>query len=91
MKRKIVERRTVLKGGAAAIGLMGGGVASDMATSVDKAFADAPGSQLPRQMQNAIARFRETIPANFDRAYVENAVIPFSSPACTKANSRCCR
>lgn len=25
----------------------------------------------------ALARFRETIPASFDPAYVENAVIPF--------------
>jgi hypothetical protein len=77
MKRKIVERRTVLKGGAAAIGLLGGAAASEMATGVDKAFADAPQSELPQQMQNAVARFRETIPANFDREYVEKAVIPF--------------
>lgn len=77
MKRKIVERRTVLKGGAAAVGLLGGGAASEIAAGVDKAFADASQSDLPQQMQNAVARFRETIPANFDREYVEKAVIPF--------------
>jgi hypothetical protein len=77
MKRKIVERRTVLKGGAAAVGLLGGGAATEIATGVDQAFADTPQSELPQQMQKAVARFRETIPANFDREYVEKAVVPF--------------
>jgi hypothetical protein len=78
MKRKIVGRRTVLKGGgAAAVALLGGGTASEIAGGVDKAFADAPQSELPQQMLNAVALFREAIPANFDREYVEKAVIPF--------------
>jgi hypothetical protein len=77
MERKIVERRTVLKSGAAAIGLLGGGASAEMAAGVDRALADAPQSEIPSQIQNAIARFRETIPPNFDHDYVENAVVPF--------------
>ncbi len=77
MERMIVQRRTVLKGGAAAVGLLGGGASSEMAAGVDRAFAVAPQSGLPPQILNAVARFRETIPPNFDREYVEKAVIPF--------------
>jgi hypothetical protein len=65
MERKIVGRRAVLKGGAAAVGLLGGGASSEMAAGVDQAFADAPQSELPQQIQNAVQRFRETIPPNF--------------------------
>jgi hypothetical protein len=72
-----VERRTLLKGGAAAVGLLGGGASSEMAIGVDRAFADAPQSAVPPQILNAVQRFRETIPPNFDREYVEKAVIPF--------------
>ena len=32
---------------------------------------------MPDQIAAALARFREAIPANFDPAYVENAVVPF--------------
>jgi hypothetical protein len=77
MEHKIVERRTVLKGGAAAVGLLGGVASSEMAAGIDRAFADAPQSELPRQILNAVQRFRETIPPNFDQDYVEKAVIPF--------------
>jgi hypothetical protein len=77
MDRKILERRTVLKGGAAAVGLLSGGVSSEITLGVDQAFADAPQSEIPHQIANALARFRETIPPNFDRDYVENAVVPF--------------
>jgi hypothetical protein len=76
MARKAVERRTVLKGGVAAVGLLGS-ASSELAGSVDRALADTPQSGLPRQMLTAVQRFRETIPANFDRDYVEKAVIPF--------------
>jgi len=77
MERKTMEHRTVLKGGAAAVGLLGAGASSEMAAGVGRAFADAPQSGLPRQMLRAVQRFRETIPPNFDRDYVERAVIPF--------------
>jgi hypothetical protein len=77
MERTKIERRTVLKGGVAAAGILGGGALSEMAARVDQAFADAPQSGVPQQIQTAIARFRETIPPNFDRDYVEKAVIPF--------------
>jgi len=78
MERKIVERRTVLKGGVAAVGILGGGASSEMTSSVDRALADTPQSALPDQILTAVQRFRETIPSNFDRDYVEKAVIPFS-------------
>jgi hypothetical protein len=77
MERKIVERRTVLKGGVAAVGILGGGASSEMTSSVDRALADTPQSALPDQILTAVQRFRETIPPNFDRDYVEKVVIPF--------------
>ncbi|HEX6015236.1 MAG TPA: hypothetical protein VFY87_26255 [Geminicoccaceae bacterium] len=58
-----MDRRAVLTGAAAATaGLASKGV-SAAASSDDLAAA--------------LARFRASIPSNFDRAYVENAVVPF--------------
>jgi len=71
-----VERRTILKGGAAAVGVFGSGASVSISAGVEQAFADTPPS-LPDQISTAIQRFRETIPANFDHEYVEKAVIPF--------------
>jgi hypothetical protein len=76
MERKTMERRTVLKGGAAAIGMLGG-ASTAVVTGAEQASADAAQSPLPDQILAAIQRFRDTIPANFDRDYVEKAVIPF--------------
>src|ERR1700733_13427300 len=77
MKRKIImERRTILKGGAAAVGMLGGASAT-MATGVEQASAEMAPSPLPDKILAAIQRFRETIPVNFDHDYVEKAVIPF--------------
>ncbi len=74
----MVERRTVLAGGIAAVGILGsGGASSEMAAAVGQAFADTPQSALPDQILTAVQRFRETIPPNFDRDYVEKVVIPF--------------
>ena len=77
MERKIIERRTVLKGGIAAAGVLGSGASAVTVADVEEASADTALSQLPDQIQGAIERFRATIPANFDRDYVEKAVIPF--------------
>ena len=77
MERKIVERRTVLKGGAAAVGMLGGGASASMVAGVEQASADTPRSSLPDQILTAVQRFRETIPPNFDHLYVEKVVIPF--------------
>ena len=68
MERKIMERRTILKGGAAAIGMLGG-ASTTVVTGVEQASADAAQPPLPDQILAAIQRFRETIPANFDRDY----------------------
>jgi hypothetical protein len=76
MERKIMERRTILKGGAAAIGMLGG-ASTTVVTGVEQASADAAQPPLPDQILAAIQRFRETIPANFDRDYIEKAIIPF--------------
>ena len=78
MERKIVERRTVLKGGAAAVGMLGSGASASMVAGVPQASADAPRSSVPDQILTAFQRFRETIPANFDHEYVEKVVKPFS-------------
>lgn len=77
MQRNAVERRTLLKGGAAAIGVLGGGASSATIVDVVQASADTTQAQLPEKILAAVQRFRETIPANFDREYVEKAVIPF--------------
>lgn len=77
MAQKIVERRTVLKGGAAAVGMLGSGASASVLASVEQASADTPQSSLPDQILTALQRFRETIPANFDHEYVENVVRPF--------------
>ena len=77
MEQKIMERRTVLKGGVAAVGMLGGGASSAMVAGAEQASADTPQSSLPDQILTAVRRFRESIPANFDREYVEKVVIPF--------------
>ena len=77
MERKIVERRTVLKGGAAAVGMLGSGASASMVAGVEQASADTPLSSVPDQILTAFQRFRETIPANFDHEYVEKVVRPF--------------
>ncbi len=77
MEQKKVERRTVLKGGVAAVGTLGSGASIAMVAGVERASADAAQSPLPRQIEAAIERFRATIPGNFDPEYVEKAVIPF--------------
>ena len=48
-----------------------------MVAGLEPASADTAASQLPEQILTAVERFRATIPANFDRDYVEKAVIPF--------------
>jgi hypothetical protein len=77
MEQKSLERRTVLKGSAAAFGLMGSSTSAALVGATEQASADAPQSPLPERIVTAIARFRATIPANFDPDYVEKAVIPF--------------
>src|SRR5271170_8082810 len=49
MEPKIVERRTVLKGGAAAVGMLGSGASASMVAGVKQASADTPGSSVPDQ------------------------------------------
>src|SRR5580704_5820131 len=77
MERKIAERRTVLKGGAAALGMLGSGTSVSMVAGAKQASADTPLSSVPDQILTAFQRFRETIPANFDHEYVEKVVRPF--------------
>jgi hypothetical protein len=77
MGRKMVERRTILKGGAAALGVIGSGASTSLAPGVKQASADTPLSSVPNKIITAFQRFRETIPANFDNEYVEKVVRPF--------------
>jgi hypothetical protein len=77
MERKILERRSVLKGGVAAVGMLGSGASTAMVASIEQASAHAAQPPLPEQILSALERFRSTIPANFDREYVEKAVTPF--------------
>ena len=91
MERRILERRSVLKGGMAAAGMLGSGASTATVAGVKQAAADAAQSPLPEQILSAFERFRSTIPANFDRKYVEKAVIPFFLTSFMKANGQCCR
>jgi hypothetical protein len=77
MTQKTIERRTVLKGGAVAVGLLGSAGSASMLASVEQASADTAQSSLPDQVLTAFQRFREAIPANFDHEYVEKVVQPF--------------
>jgi hypothetical protein len=77
MERKTLERRTVLKGGIAAVGLVGSGVSAATVAGVEQASAEVAQRPLPQQVLTAIERFRATVPPNFDPDYVENAVIPY--------------
>jgi hypothetical protein len=76
MERKGVERRTLLIAGAAAASMLGPGASSSMAAGTGRASADTAQTPIQDQIVTAIQRFRETIPANFDRDFVENAVVP---------------
>ena len=77
MERKALERRTVLKGGAAAFGMIGSGASAATIAAARPAAGEAAQSPLPEQLLTAVERFRATIPADFDPDYVEHAVIPF--------------
>jgi cytochrome P450 len=77
MERKAVERRTLLKGGAAAFGMIGSGAAAATMAGARPAVAEAAHAPLPEQILTAVERFRATVPADFDPDYVEHAVIPF--------------
>jgi hypothetical protein len=57
MKQKIVERRTVLKGGAAAIGMLGSGASASMVAGVEQASADTTLSSVPDQILTAFSVF----------------------------------
>jgi hypothetical protein len=69
-----MERRAFLKS-AALLGLAAGTSRENAVAACEKS-ADGGGSRAD-EIVAALARFRETIPAYFDRAYVENAVVPF--------------
>ena len=59
-----MERRMFLKGAAASTAAL---------VPASASAVDAPSGDLAA----ALARFRASIPSNFDRTYVENAVVPF--------------
>jgi cytochrome P450 len=76
-KDTLMERRTVLKG-ATALGLIAGGASTANAATAALAAGGASASNaLPDAIAAALAKFRASVPANFDRDYVENAVVPF--------------
>ena len=77
MERKALKRRTVLKGGAAAFGLIGSGASASTVAAAKPAAGEPVQSPLPEQLLTAVERFRATIPADFESDYVEHAVIPF--------------
>src|ERR1700756_498017 len=63
-----MERRMILAGAAAsAAGVLPGASAA----------ANTAASPTSPDLAMALARFRASIPAHFDRTYVENAVVPF--------------
>src|SRR5262249_9028866 len=66
-----------LKGGAAAVGMLGSGASAALVAGGEQASAEAPQSSLPAQILTAVQRFREKISTNFDHEYGEKVVIPF--------------
>jgi hypothetical protein len=77
MEEAMVERRTILKGGAAAVGLLGSGVPVAVLAGAGPASAAPAQSPSATEIATVIERFRASIPVDFDRDYVEKAVIPF--------------
>ncbi len=64
-----MERRMVLAGAAAsAAGLLSGAASAADSTAASPVSPD---------LVAALDRFRASIPAHFDRVYVESAVVPF--------------
>jgi hypothetical protein len=71
-----MQRRMILAGAAAsAAGLVSGTGTAAAADSTTGGPAPDPASQ--QDLAAALERFRASIPAYFDRTYVENAVVPF--------------
>src|SRR5271165_3064275 len=64
-----IDRRTLLAGAGA------GAAAAALAPAAAPAYAAEEGMAF--DVSAALARFRSSIPSNFDRDYVENAVVPF--------------
>ena len=54
MERKTLERRTVLKGGAAAVGMLGSGASTAMMAGLEPASADTAQPPLPEQILTAV-------------------------------------
>ena len=50
MEKKMVERRTVLKGGVAAVGMLGSAASIATVAGIEQASADAAQSPLPGQI-----------------------------------------
>lgn len=71
-----MKRRQFLKG-AAVLGLATGTSATSALAADSAAAASQCPADMPAPIAAAVARFRETIPAHFDKAYVDNAVIPY--------------
>ena len=72
-----MERRTLLKSGAVAIGVLGGGASAGVLASAGAASAAADTAQLPDQVAGAIRHMLAAIPKDFDPEYVRHAVVPF--------------
>ncbi|XBS69016.1 twin-arginine translocation signal domain-containing protein [Acerihabitans sp. KWT182] len=82
-----MKRRTFLKG-AAALGLTAGSSAAHAVAAENAAPRER--YALPDEIAEALARFRETIPVNFDRVYVENVVVPYFLSSFYQGKGRCC-
>ena len=91
MKRKTLERRTVLKGGAAAFGMIGSGASAATIAAARRLRARRHSRRYRSRSSPRLNVFARPFLANFDPDYVENAVIPFFLTSFTKASGRCCR
>jgi hypothetical protein len=72
-----MERRSLLKGGAAVIGALGGAATADVLTNPGAALAQADTGQLPDQVAGAIQHVLASIPKDFEPEYVRHTVLPF--------------
>ena len=91
MEQKIMERRTVLKGGVAAVGMLGGGASSAMVAGAEQASGDTTQSSLPDQILTAVKRFRESIQPTSIASTSRRSSYHFSRQASTKGSVKCSR
>jgi hypothetical protein len=91
MKTKIVERRTILKGGAAAFGMLGSGASASMVTSMEQARAIRLRHHFRIKSKARFSVFVKPFRPTSITSTSKRSSDRFSLRVFMKANVRCCR